>query len=168
MIYILFEPSGQGVHADIDMASIPVSLSHAVAKFGLIIDSELTMGAQVNSLIRSSFFPLRRIAKLKFILTIKQWETVHAFISSRLYYSSTLVGIKASLSRLQLVQNGAARLLSHVERRQHIIPFLMSMHCLPVHFSIRIKILLFVCKSEYNCPRIFGRTSLPLPALLCS
>lgn len=69
----------------------------------------------------------------------------HAFILSRLYYCNSLYfGIsQTALSRLQLVQNAVAWLLSEAKKREHITPILNSL----VHFRVDFKILLFVYKS---------------------
>ncbi len=54
-------------------------------------------------------------------------KVVHAFTSSHLdYYNALYQGVsQASPSRLQLVQNSAARLLSNTKKRDHIAPVLM-------------------------------------------
>ncbi len=74
---------------------------------------------------------------------------MHAFVSSRLDYCNSLyVGISQStLSRLQIVQNATARLLTGSQKRDHITPILSSLHWLPVHYRIDFEILLFVFKS---------------------
>uniref|UniRef100_A0A1A8GC70 Uncharacterized protein n=1 Tax=Nothobranchius korthausae TaxID=1143690 RepID=A0A1A8GC70_9TELE len=108
------------------------------------------MDAQVNNTVRSCFYHLRRISKLKHILSVCLLKSVvHTFITSRLDYSnSCLYGIsKAAQSRLQLVQNSAARFLAGVDRRQHITPILKSLHWLPVHLRINFKIMLLTYKS---------------------
>ncbi|XP_051980605.1 uncharacterized protein LOC127641781 [Xyrauchen texanus] len=116
---------------------------------GVIFDSKLNFGKQINAVVRSSFFQLRQIAKLKPLLSFKDLETfIHAFISSRLDYSNALyMGLNhSSLYRLQLVQNAAARLLTGAKKREHISPVLASLHGLPVHYRIHFKIFLFVYK----------------------
>ena len=72
-----------------------------------------------------------------------------AVISSRLDYCNALyVGVsQSSLSRLQLVQNAAARLLTNTNRREHITPVLNSLHWLPVPYRIDFKLLMFVFKA---------------------
>lgn len=74
---------------------------------------------------------------------------IHAFITSRLDYCNVLfAGLScSSLSRLQLVQNTAARFLTRTRKREHITPVLRPLHWLPVRFRIHFKILLFVFKS---------------------
>lgn len=74
---------------------------------------------QINSVVRASFFQLKRLRKLKHLLTFKDLETViHAFISTRLDYCNALcAGIsQSSLSRLQIVQNAAARFLTGTKK----------------------------------------------------
>ena len=54
---------------------------------------------------------------------------------------------EASIARLQLVQNAAARLLTNTRKYDHITPILASLHWLPVRFRIHLKILLFAFKA---------------------
>lgn len=118
-----------------------------------IFDSTLKLDKQINSVVRGSFFQLRSISKLKNILSSKDLETViHAFISSRLDYCNSLyLGIcHSSLSRLQLVQNAAARLLTGTRKRENITPVLASLHWLPVKHRIDFKVLLFVFKALHG------------------
>ncbi len=69
--------------------------------------------------------------------------------TSRLDYCNSLYfGIgQSALSRLQIVQNAAARLLTCTKKQDHIIPVLCSLHWLPVRYRVNFKILLLVFKS---------------------
>lgn len=92
----------------------------------MIFDSSLFFDKQISAVIRGSFFHLRSIAKLKNILSSKDLEVaIHAFVTSRLDYCNSLYcGLpQSSLSRLQIVQNAAARLLTGSRKRDHISPF---------------------------------------------
>ncbi len=61
------------------------------------------------------------------------------------------MGVSQSLlSRLQLVQNAAARLLTGTRKREHISPVLISLHWLPVKYRIHFKSLLFVYKGLHG------------------
>ncbi len=79
-------------------------------------------------------------------------KVLHAFITSCLDYCNSLYsGLpQSSLSRLQLVQNAAARLLTGAKKYDHVPPILASLHWLPVHFRVQFKILLFIFKALNN------------------
>ncbi len=82
-----------------------------VTNLGVFFDSEIKLIAWWNH----PFFLLRKLSKLKSILSYKDLEIVlHAFISTRLDYCNALyLGISESLvARLQYVQNAAARILT--------------------------------------------------------
>ncbi len=101
----------------------------------------------INAVVRSGFFQIRTMTKVKPFLLFYDFERVmHTFVSSRLdYYNSMYVGINQStLSRLQIVQNAAARLLTGSQKRDHITPILSFLHWLPVRYRIDFKILLFI------------------------
>ena len=114
------------------------------------MDSDFKLDRQISAVVKSSFFYIRQLAKVKPLLAQQHFETViHAFITLRLDYCNALYfGVnQSSIARLQLVQNAAARLLTGVRKREHITPILASLHWLPVHFRVHFKIILFVFKS---------------------
>lgn len=68
------------------------------------------------------------------------------------YCYAFFVGIsQASVACLLVVQKAAARFLSGASKREHITPILASLHWLPVHLQIQIKIILFVFKFLNGC-----------------
>ncbi len=92
----------------------PYIKSH-VKNLVVIFDSELCLEKQISSVIKNRYYQLRIISRLKSSLSFQDLEIViHAFITSRLDYCNSLyVGLpQSSLSRLQMVQNAAARLLT--------------------------------------------------------
>ncbi len=76
-------------------------------------------------------------------------KLVHAFMTSRLDYCNALLcGCPASsISKLQIVQNAAARVLTRSRKYDHITPILQSLHWLPIKFRISYKILLLTYKA---------------------
>ncbi len=105
---------------------------------------------QINAVVKSCFFHLRLLARVKIFLYFKDLEKViHAYIFSRLeYYNSLYIGVsQKALSRLQAVQNVAAGMLTGTRKREHITPVFFSLDWQPVRFQIEFKLLLFVFKS---------------------
>uniref|UniRef100_A0A8C6PAU3 Reverse transcriptase domain-containing protein n=1 Tax=Nothobranchius furzeri TaxID=105023 RepID=A0A8C6PAU3_NOTFU len=138
-----------GCARGIDSPSLAPFEKAVVTNLGVKLDVELTLDTQVNGTIRSCYFHLRRIARIKPLLSRKHLETViNAFITTRLDYCNSLyAGIKqASIAKPQKVQNAAARLLTGTRRSEHITPVLASLHWLPVSFRISFKVLVFVFK----------------------
>ena len=70
-------------------------------------------------------------------------KVIDAFVTTRLDYCNSLyVGLnKATLSRLQLVQNAAALLLTGTRKGEHNISHIIAtLHWLPDHHRIHFKI----------------------------
>ena len=67
------------------------------------------------------------------------------------YCNAVLAGLpNSSISRLQRVQNNAARVLARVRKYDHITPILRQYHWLPVQKRIEYKILTLVFKALHN------------------
>uniref|UniRef100_A0A8C6KL48 Reverse transcriptase domain-containing protein n=1 Tax=Nothobranchius furzeri TaxID=105023 RepID=A0A8C6KL48_NOTFU len=125
----------------------------SVRNLGVTFDPALTLDSHVSSLVCSSFFHLRNVAKLSPILSRSELETVlHSFISSRLDYCNSLFTClsRTSLNRLQVVQNACARLLTKSSKHTHITPLLLQLHWLPVNFRVHFKILVLVYRTLHG------------------
>uniref|UniRef100_A0A669DV26 Reverse transcriptase domain-containing protein n=1 Tax=Oreochromis niloticus TaxID=8128 RepID=A0A669DV26_ORENI len=145
---IIFGPNGPGVPPS-DLGPLTSCVKSIVTNLGVKFDTALKMDKQVNTVVRKSFFQLSQLSKVKPFISFCDLERVlHAFVTTRLDYCNGLyIGIdQASLSRLQMVQNAAARLLTGTRKHEHITPVLASLHWLPVHFRIHFKILLLAFK----------------------
>ncbi len=83
----------------------PNTVGSNARNLGVIFDPALKFDKQINSVVKSAFFQLRMIAKIKSFLSFKE-TVIHAFTSSRLDYCNSLyLGVTQScLSRLQLVR----------------------------------------------------------------
>ena len=113
--------------------------------------SAMSLGRHSKQLVRNCFFQLRNISKLRTVVTKGELEIIiHAFISSRLDYCNNLFTClnKKELDRLQAIQNSAARLLTHINKRAHITPVLASLHWLPVQYRIIFKILVLTFRDR--------------------
>ncbi len=110
-----------------------------VINLGVLFNSGLKFDKQINSVVKSCFYHLRRLAKVKPFLPLKNFEIViHSFITSRLYCNSLYYGAnQSSIGRLQMVQNAASRVFDHIS------PILTSLHWLPVKQRTEFNILVF-------------------------
>ena len=120
---------------------------------GVMLDSHFTMDTQINHLCRAIHFHLRNIAAIRDHLTSSATEQlIHSLVSLRLdYCNSLLYGVpKYKIKYLQRVQNIAARIVTRCHRRDHITPYLQSLHWLPVECRIIFKILLLAYKCMNN------------------
>ncbi len=59
-------------------------------------------------------------------------------------------GLSLTLSRLQLVQNSAARLLTGTKNREHITSALLKLHWLLVQYRIYYNMLLYVFEALHG------------------
>ena len=154
---ILFGPTGPGT-VPYDLGPLQPYVKPVVTNLGVKLDSALKLDKQVNAVVSSGFYHLRLHARIKSVLSFSDLErAIHAFISTRLDYCNALyAGLnQASMARLQLVQNAAARLLTGTRKREHITPILASLHWLPVRFRVDFKILLFVFEALNNLAPLY-------------
>ena len=163
---VLFGPSdSSGGIANLLGPLAPYLHSHA-RNLGVIFDSALKFDKQINSVVKGCYFHLRNIAKLKPLLSFNNLKTVTtALISPHLDYCNALYlsVSQSSLSRLQLVQNAAARLITGTRKRDSITPILASLHWLPVKYRTEFKVLLFVFKALHGlAPQYISELICPL------
>ena len=112
-----------------------------------MIDCELTMSSQVSHMCKSAYYHLYAISKIRQYLTTEACKTiVHALVISRLDYgNAVLYGItEALMTRLQMVQNSAARLIARQRKHQDITPVLITLHWLPVRWGVQYILLVLV------------------------
>ncbi len=115
-----------------------VKPSSSVRNLGVLFDSSLSFASHISSVVKTSFFHLRNIARLRSSLTLADAEIlIHALITSRLDYCNALfLGLPKKLfARLQYVQNSAARVLTSTRCSAHITPLLNDLHWLSCGIS---------------------------------
>ena len=125
-------------------------MSRTVRDLGLIIDPELSMKSHISATVKSCFYFIRLLGRLRPYINQKAANAVAvSLIQSRLdYCNSVLYGLPdTQLDRLQHVQNVAARIVTRTKKRDHITPVLKELHWLPVHLRIQHKIL----SLTYSC-----------------
>ena len=111
------------------------------------------MDSHINQVCKTAFYHIHNICRISKYLSQESLKTlVHAFVMSRLdYCNSLLYGLpKYQISKLQRVQNAAARLITNTKKYDHITPALYNLHWLPVFYRIYFKILILTFKPIYN------------------
>lgn len=160
---VVFGRRAQTAHLQVNCVSVgncQTTFSDFAKNLGVVLDKELSMKKQVSAVTRSTFYHLRNISRIRKFLTRQATESlIHALISSRLDYGNSLLsGIsKFLISRLQSVQNAAARVIFRQSKYDHVTPLLVELHWLPVHSRIQFKILLLVYKALHGLAPVYLR-----------
>ena len=128
---------------------------------GFTMDQALTLDQHVKCLIRSCFFQLRNIAKLRPTVSQAKMEIlIHAFILSHLDYCNSLFTClsKTFLDRSQVVQNAAAaKLLTRSSKRSHVTPIRITLHWLPIQIRIQFKALVITYRALHGQAPVYIR-----------
>ena len=138
----------------LNVGNVKVSPVDSVKNLGIIIDKHMSMEQNINSTIRSAYFHLRRIGKIRSYLDHTSCALlVHSLVTSRLDYNNSLLpGLPSELlKKLQTVQNHAARLVARIKLREHITPVLRMLHWLPISQRIKYKMLVLTYKCVNKC-----------------
>lgn len=115
-----------------------------------MLDPCLKLDHQVNAVCRSAWMHIRNIGKVRKYLTNADAKTiVHSLVTNKLdHHNSLLFGLnKTLLTRLQKVQNTAAKLITLSQKYDHVTPILKELHWIPVEQRIIFKIALLVYKA---------------------
>ena len=152
------------------IGNVDVIAKSSVRNLGVSFDSEMTMSSNINATCRAAYYHIRNISSIRKSLSDRVAASViHSYVVSRLDYGNALLyGVAAGqLTKLQRVQNAAARVLTRTSKFSHITPILRELHWLPVRERVKYKIILLTwksinglapqylqdCISEYNPPR---------------
>ena len=126
-----------------------IRFSHVVKNLGFSLDKYLSMESQVDAIVGHCYKLIGDVARIRHLLDDKDTESLmHAIMSSRIDYCNSLFcGINKNLiSKLQKVQNAAARLISKRRKHESVRDVLVELHWLPVEQRIIFKILLLTYK----------------------
>ena len=126
---VFIQTHGQMVTHNIDRSS-------SVRNLSVMLDESLEMNRRIS----------------KYLSEECRQSLVHAYVTSRLdYCNSILYGLpKYQLSKLQRIQNMAARLITDTMKFDHIKPVLYNLHWLPVNYRIQFKILMITFKAIHG------------------
>jgi len=136
----------------VPILSTTVPTVDIVRDLGLVLDSQLTMCAYVNSVCQSAYYQRQLRPVVCSLSADAARAVVQAFVLSRLdYCNSVMFGAADGLiQRLQAVQNVAARLVTGTRRRDHISPVLRQLHWLPVRQRVTLKLAVLVLKALHG------------------
>jgi len=130
-----------------------ISPVNVAKNLGTWFDSNLNLREHISMTCRTAYFHLNNIRRIRKYLSNQSAQTlVHAFIIGCLdYCNSLLYGLPSvHLSKLQRVQNSAARLVCNISRYDHVTPALYSLHWLPVQYCICFKVLILTFKAIHG------------------
>ena len=128
---------------------VKVSAVSSVRNLGTWFDNHLTMTTAINKICHSGRYHLHNIRRIKRFLGFEDRKSiVQAIVMSQIDYCNSLLnGVTATnITKLQRVQNAAARLVCSVPRHEHVTPSLINLHWLPIRFRINFKIAMFAFK----------------------
>lgn len=114
-----------------------------------MFDSEMKMTVHVTNTIRICYGKLREISSIRKYITLEVAQTlVQSLVISHLDYGNGLLyGISEQLlTKLQRVQNAAARIILGYKKYDHISKGLIQLHWLPIRFRIKFKIAMITYK----------------------
>lgn len=148
------------------VAGVPVNITSKTRNLGVIMDANFTLSSHINDLCKKAFFFINSIGRIRKYLppdTLKR--LVNALVISHLdYCNSLLYGLPSyELSKLQRVQNSAARLIVGARRSDHMTPILRDLHWLPIPARLEFKILLLTYKCLHNQGPSYLRELLKFP-----
>ena len=119
----------------------------------MLFDENMTLLPHINNTCKTAFYYIHNIRRIRKYLSVETTRTlVHAVVIGRLdYCNSLLYGLPMkSISKLQRVQNAAARLITNAPRYDHVTPVLRSLHWLPVKERVTFKILALSFKAIHG------------------
>jgi len=134
--------------------------SSHVRNLGATLDSNMQMDKHVNLVTQTCYRQIRHISHIRQYLTKSATRTlVNSLVTSRLdYCNSLLYGVQKSItSKLQNVQNAAARLITKTSRFEHVTPILKDLHWLQIQDRIKYKILIQTFKGLHGQSPVYIR-----------
>ena len=151
LLHVTSSFRNSGELPDFDVDGTVITPSESSRDLGVIVDNTLNMKQHIQKSCRAASFGIHKIGKLRKYLDQSSTERlVSAFVTSQLdYCNSLLINLPSShLTKLQHIQNTAARLITRTRKHEHITPILRSLHWLPIPQRIQFKILLLTYKAR--------------------
>ena len=113
-----------------------------VETLGIILDSKLSLQAQVANVVKSSYFNLKKLQQIRHCLnTDTRLLLVKSFVISKLDYCNMLLinSSQTLIGKLQRVINAAVRFVYNLRLSQHVTEYARRCHILPAKYRIYFK-----------------------------
>ena len=123
---------------------------HTAKDLGVILDNNLTYDEHITKTVSSCMSCLGQISRTKHVFDKRTLLTIiNALVFSKLFYCSNVWAntSKSNISKLQGIQNFAARIATGTRKYDHITPVLKELKWLPVATQLyfRSAIMAFKC-----------------------
>ena len=115
----------------------------SVLNLGVTFDEHFNYKQHISKTCRCCFYHIRDLRRIRRFISLSVAKTIAtALLTSILGYCNSLLSNTANkdIARLQRVQNCLARVVTGTPRFSRSVPLLKSLHWLPVHYRIIIKI----------------------------
>ena len=140
--FLLFGSKTQLNKIDVNSIAVAgndINVSQSCRNLGIMFDSNMTMSDQIQSVCKSVRYQLRNLGFIRNYLTRSATEKiVHALISSRIDFGNALLYNLpySQLTKLQILQNAPADIVTLSNKYSHITPVLETLHWLPIRERI--------------------------------
>ena len=149
--FIIFAAhTNHNITASLCIGKSVINPSESIKILGVTLDNRLTMQKQITNTCQSSYMHIRKINSIRQYLSEQATLTlINSTVLIRLdYCNSVYVGLpQASLHKLQLAQNTAARVASRTPRYQHITPLLQQYNWSPIAKRWQLRLLVMTFKA---------------------
>ena len=149
MILGLKSQTKKVTRTSLSLSNEVIESSDKVRNLGVIMDSQLNLNEHVRHLSKICYAQISSIWKIRKFLTEEATkQLIHATVISKLDYCNLLmIGITDNqITKLQRIQNSAARLIFRTSKYDHVTPLLKKLHWLPVKYRIKFKLVVTVFK----------------------
>ena len=140
-----------------------------VKDLGLTMDPTLSFDEHIKQVVSSSMKKLHQINRIKHLFTPLILEMIiQSCVFSKLFYCSTVWSATSyeNISKLQSVQNFAARIVTGTRKYDHITPVLKQLKWLPVEMILYLRdcIMTYKCMNnslpDYLCEKFTLRSEI--------
>ena len=148
----LFTPAGLNRDLgsfQLNVGNTVVKLSQRVKVLGVTLGEQLNFREFIVNKIRTCNYHLRNLKNIQQSLPqeTKILLVNNIILSTLDYCNSLLICLPdCALDPLQKVMNKAVRFIFNLKIREHITPFLLKLHFLPIKFRIKFKVCLLAFK----------------------